>query len=45
MEPIAEGYDEDGTKTIYIKLTEDKAARMVKEYIIGGVVCEEYTAK
>ena len=45
LEPIAEVYDEDGTKTIYIKLTEDKAARIVKEHIIGGKVCKEYTAE
>lgn len=45
LEPIVEVYDEDGTKTTYIKMTEDKAARVVKEHIIGGKPVEEYTAK
>ncbi|MCB6993384.1 (2Fe-2S) ferredoxin domain-containing protein [bacterium 210820-DFI.6.37] len=44
LEPIVEVYDEDGTKTTYIKMTEDKAARVVKEHIIGGTVVKEYTA-
>ena len=44
LEPIAEVYDEGGTRTIYINLTEDKAAQIVKEHIIGGKICKEYTA-
>ena len=44
LEPIAEVFDEDGTRTIYINLTEDKAAQIVKEHIIGGKICKEYTA-
>ena len=43
LEPIVEVYDEDGTKTTYIKMTEEKAAQVVKEHIIGGKVCEEFT--
>ena len=45
LEPIAEVYDEDGTKTIYINLTEEKAAAIVKRHIIGGKICREYTAR
>ena len=44
LEPIAEVYDEDGTKTIYINLTEAKAAQIVREHIIGGKICREFTA-
>lgn len=45
LEPIVEVYDEDGTKTTYIEMNEDKAATVVKEHILGGKVVEEYTAK
>lgn len=45
LEPIVEVYDEDGSKTTYIKMTEDKAARVVKEHIAGGSVVKEYTAE
>lgn len=45
LEPIVEVYDEDGTKTTYIEMTEEKAARVVKEHIIGGNVVKEYTAE
>lgn len=45
LEPIVEVYDEDGTKTTYIEMNEDKAARVVKEHIMGGKVVKEYTAQ
>lgn len=45
LEPIVEVYDEDGTKTTYIKMTEEKAAQVVKEHLIGGKVCTEFTAE
>lgn len=45
LEPIVEVYDEDGTKTTYIKMTADKAAEVVKRHIMGGDVCKEYTAE
>lgn len=45
LEPIAEVYDEDGTKTVYINLTEEKAAAIIKKHIIGGKICSEYTAQ
>lgn len=44
LEPIVEVYDEDGTRTIYIEMNEEKAARVVKEHILGGRICKEYTA-
>ncbi|NLD19816.1 MAG: (2Fe-2S) ferredoxin domain-containing protein [Clostridiales bacterium] len=45
LEPIVEVYDVGGTKTTYIKMDEVKAARVVKEHILGGNVCKEYTAE
>ncbi|MCI8646252.1 MAG: (2Fe-2S) ferredoxin domain-containing protein [Firmicutes bacterium] len=45
LEPIVQVTDEDGTKTTYIKMTEDKAARVVKEHILGGTPVKEYTAE
>lgn len=45
LEPIVQVCDEDGTKTTYIKMTEEKAARVVKEHILGGSPVKEYTAE
>lgn len=45
LEPIVEVYDEDGTKTTYIKMNEEKAARVIKEHIVGGKICREYTVE
>ena len=45
LEPIVEVYDEDGTKTTYIKMTADKAAEVVRRHIMSGEVCKEYTAE
>lgn len=45
LEPIVEVYDEDGRKTTYIKMNEEKAARVIKEHIIGGRICKEYTVE
>lgn len=45
LEPIVQVYDEDGTKTTYIKMTEEKAVRVVKEHIVGGMPVKEYTAE
>lgn len=41
-EPVAEVYD--GTeRTTYVKMDAEKAARVVKEHLIGGNVVTEYT--
>lgn len=45
LEPIVQVCDEDGTKTTYIKMNEEKAARVVKEHIVGGMPVKEYTAE
>lgn len=44
LEPIVEVCDEDGTKTTYINMDEEKAARVIDEHILGGRICKEYTA-
>lgn len=44
LEPVAEVCDEDGTKTTYVRMDEEKAARVVDEHIVGGRICKEYTA-
>lgn len=43
LEPVVEVCNEDGTKTTYIKMDEEKAAIVVDEHIIGGRICKEYT--
>ncbi|MEG0829269.1 MAG: (2Fe-2S) ferredoxin domain-containing protein [Anaerovoracaceae bacterium] len=45
LEPIMEVCDEDGTKTIYIQLTPEKAVEIYKKHIVDGCICTEFTAK
>lgn len=45
LEPIAEVYEGEGKRTIYIQLTPEKAAEIIKEHIIGGKVVTKYTAE
>ena len=42
-EPIVEVYDADGTKTTYIKMDADKAARVINEHVVNGNVVAEFT--
>lgn len=42
-EPIVDIIDEDGTKTTYVKMTPEKAAKVVAEHIVNNRVCIEYT--
>lgn len=42
LEPMVEVVTKDGTTT-YVKVTPDKAKRIVKEHLIGGKVVEDYT--
>jgi len=42
FEPVAEVFEGD-TKTTYVKLTADKAKRIVAEHLKNGRVVEEYT--
>ena len=42
-EPVVEVFEPDGKKTTYVKMTADKAARVVTEHLVNGKVVEEYT--
>jgi NADP-reducing hydrogenase subunit HndB len=42
-EPVVEVIESDKEKVTYVKMTPEKAARIVKEHIIGGKVVAEYT--
>jgi len=43
LEPIVDVIDSDGKKVTYIKMTPEKAARVVAEHIVNGRVCVDYT--
>ncbi len=43
LEPIAEVFSADGGKTTYVKMTPEKAARVVSEHIVNGRVCKDLT--
>lgn len=42
-EPVVEVYQPGKEKVTYVKMTAEKAERVVKEHIKGGKVVEEYT--
>jgi len=42
-EPVVEVFEEGKEKVTYVKMTAEKAARVVEEHIKGGKVVEEYT--
>ncbi len=43
LEPIVEIFDADGTKVTYVKMTAEKAARIVSEHLVNGRVCQDLT--
>lgn len=43
LEPIVEVIEEDGSKVTYVKMTPEKAARVVAEHVANGRVCRDYT--
>lgn len=43
LEPIFEVIEPDGSKVTYVKMTPEKAARVVAEHIVNGRVCVDYT--
>ncbi len=43
LEPIVDVISADGKKVTYVKLTPEKAARIVAEHIVNGRVCVDYT--
>lgn len=42
-EPVVEVYAKDKSKTTYVKMTPEKAIKVVHQHLIGGKVVEEYT--
>ncbi len=42
-EPVVEVIMPDGSKTTYVKMTEDKVARVVTEHLVNNKVVQEYT--
>jgi len=43
LEPIVEVFDAAGSKVTYVKMTAEKAARVVTEHIVNGRVCTDLT--
>jgi len=43
LEPIVEILNPDGSKVTYVKMTPEKAQKIVAEHIVNGRVCSEYT--
>ncbi len=43
LEPIVEIFDPDGSKATYVRMTPEKAVRIVAEHIVNGRVCLDYT--
>ena len=42
-EPIVEVYTGDAEKVTYVKMTIEKAEKVLKEHLVGGKIVEEYT--
>ena len=43
LEPVVEVFEAGKEKVTYVKMTAEKAARVVKEHVLGGKVVEEFT--
>jgi NADP-reducing hydrogenase subunit HndB len=43
LEPVVEIMESDGSRVTYIKMTAEKAARVVAEHIVNGKVCLDLT--
>ncbi len=43
FEPIIEVINPDGSKVTYVRMTPEKAERIVAEHIVNGRVCIDYT--
>jgi NADP-reducing hydrogenase subunit HndB len=43
LEPVVEVLDKNGNKVTYVKMTPEKAARVVLEHIVNGNVCTDLT--
>jgi len=43
LEPVVEIMEKDGSRVTYVKMTAEKAARVVAEHIVNGKVCIDMT--
>lgn len=43
LEPIVEVFNADGSKVTYVKMTAEKAIRVVAEHIVNGRICQDLT--
>lgn len=43
LEPIVEVIDAEGNKVTYVKMTPDKAVKIVTDHIVNGKIVTEYT--
>ncbi len=43
LEPIVEIFEEDGSKVTYVKMTAEKAVRVVTEHLVNGRACLDLT--
>ncbi len=43
LEPIVDIIDNDGNKVTYVKMTPEKAQRVVLEHLVNGKVCADLT--
>lgn len=43
LEPVVEIMEKDGSRVTYVKMTAEKAARVVMEHIVNGKVCLDLT--
>ena len=43
FEPVVEVYEADKEKVTYVKMTPEKAKRVIEEHIKGGKIVAEYT--
>lgn len=42
-EPVVEVFTPDGSKTTYVKMTAEKAVRIVNDHLVNGNIVSEYT--
>lgn len=42
-EPVVEVFEKSGEKVTYVKMTAEKAAKVIEQHILGGSVVTEYT--
>lgn len=43
LEPLVDVFDEDNNKVTYVKMSPEKAVKVVAEHIVNGRVCLDFT--